>query len=57
LPREEDEFGLSYYNSLSTWIDVRKLLAIFELTSADLSKRGESFGRESAKLPSACPRT
>jgi hypothetical protein len=38
MPREEDEFGLSYYNSLSTWIDVRKLLAIFDLTAADLSK-------------------
>jgi hypothetical protein len=37
MPREEDEFALSYYNSLSTWIDVRKLLAIFDLTTADLS--------------------
>jgi hypothetical protein len=38
MPREEDEFGLSYYNSLSTWIDVRRLLQIFELTAGDLSK-------------------
>jgi hypothetical protein len=37
MPREEDEFALSYYNSLTTWIDVRKLLAIFDLTIADLS--------------------
>jgi hypothetical protein len=37
MPREEDEFALSYYNSLSTWIDVRKLLAIFDLTAADLA--------------------
>jgi hypothetical protein len=37
MPREEDEFALSYYNSLTTWIDVRKLLAVFDLTIADLS--------------------
>jgi hypothetical protein len=37
LPREEDEFTLSYYNSLTTWIDVDQLLAVFELTRGDLS--------------------
>lgn len=37
MPREEDEFGLSYYNSMSTWIDIHKLLAAFGLTEADLS--------------------
>jgi hypothetical protein len=41
MAREEDEFGLSYYNSLSTWIDVRKLLAIFGLTTADLADAGK----------------
>ncbi len=41
MPREEDEFGLSYYNSLSTWIDLRKLLGIFELTTADLDDAGK----------------
>jgi hypothetical protein len=41
LPREEDEFGLSYYNSLSTWIDLRKLLGIFGLTPADLGDAGK----------------
>jgi hypothetical protein len=36
LPREEDEFQLSYYNSMTTWIDLDKLLAVFQLTRADL---------------------
>lgn len=37
LPREEIEFKLSYYNSLTTWINIDKLLATFKLTRADLS--------------------
>ena len=32
MPREEDEFGLTYYNSLSTWVDVDRLLTAFGLT-------------------------
>ena len=37
MPREEDEFALSYYNSNTCWIDVDKLLAAFQLSRADLS--------------------
>ena len=37
MPREEDEFALSYYNSNTCWIDVEKLLAAFQLTRADLA--------------------
>jgi hypothetical protein len=37
MPREEQEFGLSYYNSMTTWIDVDKLLATFGLSRADLT--------------------
>jgi len=37
LPREEDEFNLSYYNSMTTWIDLDKLLDVFQLTRAGLS--------------------
>ena len=38
LPRgEEDEFKLSYYNSMTTWIDIDKLLKTFGLTREDLS--------------------
>lgn len=36
MPREELEFKLSFYNSMTTWIDVEKLLAAFGLTRADL---------------------
>jgi len=36
LPRKEDEFKLSYYNSNTMWIDIDNLLRIFGLTRADL---------------------
>ncbi len=37
MPREEDEFKLSYYNSMTTWIDVDRLLSIFGLERSDLN--------------------
>ena len=37
MPREEDEFHLTYYNSNTCWIDIDALLAAFKLTRADLS--------------------
>jgi hypothetical protein len=37
MPREEQEFRLSYYNSMTTWIDVDQLLAVFGLSRGDLS--------------------
>src|SRR5262249_55500922 len=37
MPREEDEFALSYYNTLTTWIDLDQLLAAFELSRQDLT--------------------
>ncbi len=37
LPREEDEFTLSYYNSMTTWIDLDKLLDLFGLGRDDLT--------------------
>jgi UTP--glucose-1-phosphate uridylyltransferase len=36
LPREEDEFRLSYYNSLTTWIDIDRLLNAFGLSRLSL---------------------
>jgi hypothetical protein len=36
LPREEDEFKLSYYNSNTCWIHLDKLLAAFGLTREDI---------------------
>ena len=35
MPREEAEFALTYYNTLTTWIDLDRLLEAFGLTRAD----------------------
>jgi hypothetical protein len=35
LPREEDEFKLSFYNTLTTWIDIDELLRVFGLSRSD----------------------
>jgi hypothetical protein len=37
MPREEDEFRLTSYNSMTTWITVDRLLEVFDLTRADLA--------------------
>lgn len=37
LPREEDESKLTYYNSLTTWISVDPLLALFGLSRRTLN--------------------
>ena len=37
MPHEEDEFQLSYYNSMSTWITIDGLLAAFGLGRGDLA--------------------
>jgi hypothetical protein len=31
MPREEDEFRLTYYNSMTTWISIDRLLSVFGL--------------------------
>lgn len=36
MPREEDEFRLSYYNTMTTWIAIDPLLAAFGLSRAHL---------------------
>ena len=37
MPSEQDEFKLTYYNSMTTWITIDRLLAAFELSRQDLS--------------------
>ena len=37
MPREEQEFALSYYNSNTCWIDIDKLLKVFGLERHDLT--------------------
>ena len=56
MPREEDEFALSYYNSNTCWIDLDKLLAAFALTRADLADEGRS-PPPSAPWRRRCPLT
>jgi hypothetical protein len=54
MPREEDEFNLSYYNTLTTWVDIDKLLAAFGLTRADLgdeTKVADAIRHFAARLP------
>jgi len=41
-PREEDEWGLSYYNSMTTWINIDKLLDVFGLKREDLLTKSEA---------------
>jgi hypothetical protein len=36
MPHEEDEFALTYYNSMTTWIDIDLLLEVFGLTRGQL---------------------
>lgn len=37
LPREDDELGLSHYSSMTSWVDVDGLLALFGLGRGDLT--------------------
>lgn len=56
MAREEDEFGLRYYNSMTTWIDLDRLLAAFGLGRAEILE-GDSavvtaaIRRMAARLP------
>ena len=54
MPREEDEFKLSYYNSLTTWITIDRLLSIFELTRDDLADR-EKIDKAARRLGARMP--
>lgn len=42
-PREEDELNLSYYNSMTTWIQIDPLLDLFGLTRDDLQQGDEAL--------------
>jgi hypothetical protein len=54
MPREEAEFVLSYYNSMTTWIDLDRLLDAFALTRADLA-REEKVGIATRSLAARMP--
>jgi hypothetical protein len=38
IAREEDEFRLSFYNSMTTWIDLDRLLEVFGISRAQLGQ-------------------
>ncbi len=54
LPHERIEFGLSYYNSSTTWVDIDCLLAIFGLQRDDLAN-GEMVARAVRALAARMP--
>jgi len=54
MPREEDEFKLTYYNSLTTWITVDRLLETFQLAREDLADESRvtaAIRRLSLRMP------
>ncbi len=56
MPREEDEFGLRFYNTMSTWIDVDALLTAFSLSRRDiLSENMEHITAGIRELASRLP--
>jgi len=54
MPREEAEFALRFYNTLTTWIDLDQLLATFDLQRNDLgneAKVAAGIRALAAKMP------
>jgi hypothetical protein len=54
MPREEDEFRLRFYNTLSTWIDIDRLLGVFGLERGDLADEATvaaAIRRVAARVP------
>jgi len=55
LPTDEDELKFSYYNSLTTWIDIDKLLTQFRLSRHDILESTEiipqAINEYSKRLP------
>jgi hypothetical protein len=50
MPREEAEFGLTYYNTLTTWIDLDGLLNALGLTRGDFEPGVESGEKITAAI-------
>ncbi len=54
IPDERIEFGLTFYNSMTTWIQIDALLAVFGLTRNDLNDPTTSRRRRSAPSNRDC---
>jgi hypothetical protein len=44
IPRDEDEFKLTYYNTMTTWITIDRLLKLFGLRRQELQNRQRVAG-------------
>lgn len=55
LPREDDELALRYYNTMTTWIDIDQLLAMFGLTRETLSADTENITTAVRKMAHRMP--
>lgn len=53
MPREEDEFKLRYYNSMSTWIDLDRFLEALGLTRVDVLTGREEAIRSAIRILAA----
>lgn len=54
MPRETDEFKLSFYNSMTTWVSLDRLLDVFGLTRFDLEdqiKVDQAVRKVAQRLP------
>lgn len=54
MPNEQAEFGLTYYNSMTTWIEIDELLKLFGLQRGDLGDEAQvdvAVRRMAARLP------
>jgi hypothetical protein len=48
-PHDEDELSLSYYNTMTTWINIDKILSLFKLNRKNLYELTESEIAESVR--------
>jgi hypothetical protein len=54
MPREEEEFNLTYYNTLTTWVSIDGLLSLFGLKRQDLgnaAKISVAVNQMAARMP------
>ena len=54
-PREEDELRLRYYNSMTTWVQIDPLLALFGLDRNDLRGSGEKIAEAVRRMARRMP--
>ena len=53
MPREDDEFRLRFYNTLTTWIDLDAILAVFGLSRAEIIAAAAGDGAATPRVAAA----